>query len=203
MRTGGAPYSCVDVAPAPDSFAGAAGAGQGAQTRSLLGGANSREPGRAVGRLCHAGLRSWHATCLSFRLDEIYDWCAWHGLDPFAGGPRAEARPLPLYVTHLAESGRAVASIRVALAAIATAYRLAGLALDLRDPKLAPVVEGITRTLGLRPRRQPTPAVPELLRAMLVQCRRDEIFRRRWRRGPRHAAARFWRGACVAQNWWR
>jgi integrase len=106
-------------------------------------------------------------------------WCAGHGLDPFAGvaGPRAEAGPLPLYVTHLAESGRAVSSIRVALAAIATAYRLAGLALDLRDPKLAPVVEGITRTLGLRPRRQAAPAVPEVLRAMLAQCGRAEMFR--------------------------
>jgi integrase len=100
-------------------------------------------------------------------------WCAGHGLDPFGGA----AGPLPLYVTHLAETGRAVSSIRVALAAIATAYRLAGLALDLRDPKLAPVVEGITRTLGSRPRRQATPAVPEVLRAMLVQCGRDEIFR--------------------------
>ena len=88
-------------------------------------------------------------------------------------------------------------TIRVALAAIATAYRLAGLALDLRDPKLARVVEGVTRTLGLRPRRQATPAVPELLRAMLVQCRRDEMFRAALAARPRHAAARFWRGVAA------
>ncbi|HEY1856742.1 site-specific integrase [Acidocella sp.] len=105
-------------------------------------------------------------------------WCAGHGLDPFAGaGPRAEAGPLPLYVTHLAETGRAVATIRVALAAIATAYRLAGHPLDLRDPLLAPVVEGVTRTVGSRPRRQAAPAVPTVLRAMLASCGRDEILK--------------------------
>ena len=100
-------------------------------------------------------------------------WCAGHGLDPFAGA----AGPLPLYVTHLAETGRAVASIRVALAAIATAYRLAGRPLDLRDPLLAPVIEGVTRTLGSRPRRQAAPAVPEVLRVMLASCGRDEILK--------------------------
>ena len=100
-------------------------------------------------------------------------WCAGYGLDPFAGA----AGPLPLYVTYLADTGRAVSSIRVALAAIATAYRLAGHALDLRDPQLAPVVEGVTRTLGVRPKRQAAPAVPDVLRAMLAHCGRDELFR--------------------------
>jgi integrase len=102
-----------------------------------------------------------------------YDaWCAEHDLDPFGGA----AGPLPLYVTHLAEKGRTVATIRVALAAIATAYRLAGHGLDLRDPHLAPVVEGITRDKGVKPTRQAIPVGPELLSKM-VEPKTDEIFR--------------------------
>ena len=97
----------------------------------------------------------------------------------------------------------AVSSIRVALAAIATAYRLAGLALDLRDPKLAPVVEGITRTLGSRPRRQATPAVPELLRAMLAQCGRDEIFRAALAARDRPCCCSALARRCGALSWWR
>jgi integrase len=93
-------------------------------------------------------------------------WCATHGLDPFGGA----AGPLPLYVTHLAKLGRAVSTIRVALAGIAKAYRLAGYPLDLKAPQLAPVVEGITHELGVAPRRQATAAVPELLRALLAHC---------------------------------
>ena len=100
-------------------------------------------------------------------------WCVGHGLDPFGGA----AGPVRLYVTQLADLQRSVSTIRVVLAAIATAYRLSGLALDLNDPILGPVVEGITRSLGTRPQRQATPAVPAVLREMLAQCGQDEIMR--------------------------
>ena len=72
-----------------------------------------------------------------------------------------------MYVVHLADAGRAVSSIRVHLAAIKTAHLLAGLSLDLRHPRLAMVIEGVTRSTGVRPRRKAAPAVPELLRRML------------------------------------
>ncbi len=52
--------------------------------------------------------------------------------------------------------------IRLAPAAIAAAYRLVRMELDLRDPKLVPMVERITRNLGSRPRRQAAPAVSEI-----------------------------------------
>ena len=174
------PADPAQQAPEPDAVTSSTGAGQGVQTPDYpmaeqnlasLAEQSAIYATRAFGPGTQRAYRSaW---------TKYTAWCAGHGLDPFGGsaGPRAGAGPLPLYVTHLAETGMAVSSIRVALAAIATAYRLAGLALDLRDPKLAPVVEGITRTLGSRPRRQATPAVPELLRAMLAQCGRDEIFR--------------------------
>ena len=174
---GGAPSSYDDAErdPAPPT----AGAGQGAQAPGdpvvsaalvSLAEQSAVYATRAFGPGTQRAYRSaW---------SKYTGWCAGHGLDPFAGaGPRAGAGPLPLYATHLAETGRAVSSIRVALAAIATAYRLAGLALDLRDPQLAPVVEGITRTRGSRPRRQAAPAVPAVLRLMLASCGRDEMLK--------------------------
>jgi integrase len=169
-----APHSYKESEPDPAAIAGGAGAGQGGQpldhpppSQNLvsLAAQSAVYATRAFGPGTQRAYRSAWGTYTG--------WCAGHGLDPFAGA----GGPLPLYVTHLAETGRAVSSIRVALAAIATAYRLAGLALDLRDPQLAPVIEGITRTIGSRPRRQATPAVPELLRAMLVSCGRGEMFR--------------------------
>jgi integrase len=171
---GRAPYSDGDAKLDPETVAGGAEAGQGvrpldhpppSQDLASLAARSAVYATRAFGPGTQRAYRSAWGTYTS--------WCAGHGLDPFAGA----AGPLPLYVTHLAETGRAMSSIRVALAAIATAYRLAGLALDLRDPQLAPVVEGITRTIGSRPRRQATPAVPELLRAMLASCGRDEMLR--------------------------
>jgi site-specific recombinase XerD len=97
-------------------------------------------------------------------------WCAGLGREPLAADPDTIA----MYVVHLADAGRAgrgglaVSSIRVHLAAIKTAHLLAGLSLDLRHPRLAMVIEGVTRSTGVRPRRQAAPAVPDLLRRMLA-----------------------------------
>jgi site-specific recombinase XerD len=97
-------------------------------------------------------------------------WCAGLGRAPLAADPDTIA----MYVVHLADAGRAgggglaVSSIRVHLAAIKTAHLLAGLSLDLRHPRLAMVIEGVTRSTGVRPRRQAAPAVPDLLRRMLA-----------------------------------
>jgi integrase len=73
-------------------------------------------------------------------------------------------------MAHLGAQRRAVATIRVALAAIATAYRLAGHPFDAKIPALAGVVEGITRTRGAAPERQARPATLEILQAMLAAC---------------------------------
>lgn len=172
--TGGTPYSYRHMPLDPDSFAESVSVEQEvhlldqsalSQNLASLAAQSAVYATRAFGPGTQRAYRSAWA--------KYTGWCSGYGIDPFGGA----AGPLPLYVTYLAETGMAVSSIRVALAAIATAYRLAGLALDLRDPKLAPVVEGITRTLGSRPRRQAAAAVPDILRAMLAQCGRDEIFR--------------------------
>jgi site-specific recombinase XerD len=90
-------------------------------------------------------------------------WCRSLGREPLAADPDTIA----MHVVRLADAGLAVSSIRVALAAIRTAHLLAGRAIDLRHPKLAMVVEGITRSKGVRPRRKAAPAVPGVLRLML------------------------------------
>jgi site-specific recombinase XerD len=92
-------------------------------------------------------------------------WCHSLGRQPVDADPDTIA----MYVVRLADSGLAVSSIRVALAAIKTAHLLAGRSLDLRHPRLAMVVDGITRAKGIRPRRKATPAVPDVLRLMLAQ----------------------------------
>jgi integrase len=61
-----------------------------------------------------------------------------------------------------------VSSLNVARAAIRAAHRLAGVPLDLADPRLALVMEGISRSQAGRPRRQAAAAVPELLRRLLA-----------------------------------
>jgi site-specific recombinase XerD len=91
-------------------------------------------------------------------------WCHSLGREPLAGDPDTVA----MYVVRCADQGFAVSSIRVHLAAIRTAHLLAGRALDLRHPRLAMVIEGVTRSKGVRPRRQAAPAVPGVLRLMLA-----------------------------------
>jgi len=96
-------------------------------------------------------------------------WCAGLGREPLAADPDIIA----MYAARCADRGLAVSSIRLHLAAIRTAYLLAGIALDLRHPRVAMVMEGITRARGVRPRRQAAPAVPDVLRLMLAKRAAD------------------------------
>jgi integrase len=93
-------------------------------------------------------------------------WCQSLGREPLAGDPDLIA----MYATRRADDGVAISTLRVDLAAIRTAHLLAGIALDMRHPRLAMVVEGITRGRGTRPARQAAPAVPDVLRLLLAAC---------------------------------
>lgn len=93
-------------------------------------------------------------------------WCQALGRNPLGGDPDTVA----MYAVRCADAGLAVSSIRVHLAAIRAAHLLAGLSLDLRHPRLAMVLEGISRTTGKRPRRKVAAAVPDVLRRMLDTC---------------------------------
>ena len=96
---------------------------------------------------------------------------AWRQFDVWCRTRSAASRSPPIptpspCVVRCADQGFAVSSIREHLAAIRTAHLLAGLSLALRHPRLAMVVEGVTRAKGVRPRRQAAPAVPGVLRLM-------------------------------------
>ncbi len=93
-------------------------------------------------------------------------WCRSLGREPLAGDPQL----LAMYATRRADEGVAVSTLRVDLAAIRTAHLLAGVPLDLHDPRLVLVVEGITRRRGTRPGKQAAPAVPDVLRLLLAAC---------------------------------
>ena len=93
-------------------------------------------------------------------------WCQSLGREPLAGDPDLVA----MYATKRADANVAIATLRVDLAAIRTAHLLANIALDMRHPRLAMVVEGITRARGTRPTRQAAPAVPDVLRLLLAAC---------------------------------
>ncbi|WP_156963961.1 hypothetical protein [Muricoccus aerilatus] len=67
-----------------------------------------------------------------------------------------------------ADRGLAVSSLRVHLAAIQAAHRLAVVALDLRHPRLVMVLEGIARDKGTRPRGKAAAAGPDVLWLMLA-----------------------------------
>ncbi len=73
-----------------------------------------------------------------------------------------------MYVVRRADDGLTVSSIRVALAAIRTAHLLAGVALDLSQPRFRMTLEGVVRSRGVRPTRQAAPAVPDTLKRMLA-----------------------------------
>ena len=93
-------------------------------------------------------------------------WCRSLGREPLAGDPNLIA----MYATKRADDHVAISTLRVDLAAIRTAHLLADIALDMRHPRLAMVVEGITRGRGTRPTRQAAPAVPDVLRLLLAAC---------------------------------
>ena len=124
-------------------------------------------------------------------------WCRSLGREPLAADPDTIA----MYVVRCADQGFAVSSIRVHLAAIRTAHLLAGLSLDLRHPRLAMVVEGVTRSKGVRPRRQAAPAVPGVLRLMLAAPPRPRHARSAPATAPCCCSASAPR--CAAPSWSR
>jgi site-specific recombinase XerD len=74
------------------------------------------------------------------------DWCNRLGLEPLSADPQL----IGMYLAGLPERRFKYATIRMRLSAIAAAHRSAGLALDLKDPRIARVMEGIARSIGTR-----------------------------------------------------
>jgi len=141
------PTAAIDPAGSPGALSAAL-----QDLHEHAAGYATRARGPGTLRTYRSAWRAWEA------------WCASFGRPPLSGEPRL----LAMYAVHCADRGLTVSSLRVHLAAILAAHRLAGLPLDAGDPRLAMVVEGIVRSRGTRPRRQAAAAVPATLRQMLA-----------------------------------
>jgi integrase len=89
-------------------------------------------------------------------------WCEAQQLEALPAQPGTVA----LYLSHLAESGRKVATVEQAAAAIAAAHRAAGHPSPREDAGLRLVLRGIRRTVGVA-QREAAPVLAEHLRAMV------------------------------------
>lgn len=101
-----------------------------------------------------------------FRVFE--QWCTAQGLVAMPAAPAAVA----VYLTHLAESGRKVATIERALTGIVHAHRSRGVDWPRAHPAIANVMAGIRRHVGTAP-AQKAPVVDELLAEMLATLDED------------------------------
>ncbi len=98
---------------------------------------------------------AWEAFCA---------FCAAQGVAPLP----ADARLCADYLTHLAESGRKVATINLAAAAIAAAHRTAGADDPTKPEAVRLLLTGIRRKLGAAP-SQKAPAMRDDLARMLAR----------------------------------
>ena len=90
-------------------------------------------------------------------------WCEHLGFAPLTG----DAEVIGLYLVKAAER-LSTPTLRVHLAAIATAHRLGGVAVDLRHPRIALVLDGLSRGQAGRRVRQATPLQLDLLSRLLA-----------------------------------
>jgi integrase len=89
-------------------------------------------------------------------------WCDERGLSALPADPGTVA----LYLSHLADSGKKLATIQKALAALVEAQRAAGFPSPREDARVREVMKGIRRSLGVAP-AQKDPISPTELRAMV------------------------------------
>jgi integrase len=90
-------------------------------------------------------------------------WCDRLGFAPLTG----DAEVIGLYLVKAAERLK-VPTLRVHLAAIATAHRLAGVPIDLKHPRIALVLDGLARSQAGRQIRQASPVLLDTLKNLLA-----------------------------------
>ena len=95
-------------------------------------------------------------------------WCEARGLAALPADPGT----LGLYLADAAGQGAKVASLRVRLAAVVAAHRLAGHALDTRAREIREVWAGIRRTHG-QPPAQKAPATCGVMRGLVAAAGAD------------------------------
>lgn len=90
-------------------------------------------------------------------------WCETHNQRPML----TDANVVAAYLASRAEQGSRVASLNVALSAIAFAHAAQGVAFDRSNPTLSLVLDGIRRA-HVRPQQQAEPITSDLLRQILL-----------------------------------
>jgi integrase len=92
-------------------------------------------------------------------------WCGFcelMGYEPLGG----DAMAVGMFLAHLSLT-KSLATARTRLAAVATAHRIAGVALDTRARPIASVLEGFKREQGVKPLKQATPLLADVLKRVL------------------------------------
>jgi len=104
-------------------------------------------------RYVEAGLRGAPNTALAYAgdLKRFGAWCTTHELEPLP----ASVDTLAGFVTHLAETGKKVATIQRHCAAISKAHALRGIDSPTDDKKFKVLMEGICRLKGIRQKQAP------------------------------------------------
>ena len=104
-------------------------------------------------------------------------WCAFcklMGYQPLGGDVMA----VGMFLAHLSLT-KSLATARTRLAAVATAHRIAGVALDTKAGPIASVLEGFKREQGVKPLKQATPLLADLLKRLLGVDAKDTTAHRR------------------------
>jgi integrase len=91
-------------------------------------------------------------------------WAKAHGLAPLPADPAT----VGLYVAHLAEQGRKVATIERAVAAISVAHKEAAGANPCAHPEVVAILSGIRREKGIAPTRKAALTLARLKDALLI-----------------------------------
>ena len=104
-------------------------------------------------RYVEAGLQGAPNTAKAYAGDlrRFGAWCAEHGLEPLP----ASVDTLAGFVTHLAETGKKVATIQRHCAAVSKAHALRGIDSPTDDKKFKVLMEGIARLKGIRQKQAP------------------------------------------------
>lgn len=95
---------------------------------------------------------------------EFTTWCAKHQVTPLPCVPQA----LATYLAHLAQRGRKVSSISLALTAISQAHKTTGHSSPRNDESVRLVFAGIRRTLGRATDQKAAITIPALNRLVRV-----------------------------------
>lgn len=97
-------------------------------------------------------------------LRDFTAFCDAHGVEALPATPQTVA----LYLTNLAEIGKAVATIRRRMVAIAQAHKERGFLNPVADPHVRAIVQGIYRTLGTAQRKKTALTAEHLPNALLT-----------------------------------